>query len=338
MVIASVTPVDTVTATLSNDTICLGASTDLIAVQTGGIGNTYTYTWTVSPDTTVSGITGSAAGTPVTITPTAMGTYVYHVNSVAGSCNATPSSVTLVVSPIPTVSVGTDLSVCSGSSVTLTANSPSFIPSLRWTELMVQGWIASGYSGYTPPYIIVPTGTTEDIWEVTNLGTAPTDPSGVTFEHWTSATTPAHTVTIPSGATLIPPGGSLILTANTTNPTDVPASNAYRFGTVAFNIGSGTAGGYIIRKGTTLIDAVAVNGFTFPTQAGVSASDWSGAIPTNSSQNGSVLISNDVNNNTCWAVTNTAGPKSSYGTLNPGVTTTLAPSGNVVWLLHSFRI
>ncbi|TAH38407.1 MAG: right-handed parallel beta-helix repeat-containing protein [Bacteroidetes bacterium] len=332
MVIAEVTPYDSIAASVTPDTICLGTSATLDLIQSGSNGNVYNFTWTASPDTSASGISGSATGSPVVITPTAEGTYIYTVNSQDGACNAIPSSVTLVVAPIPTVDVGPDLSVCSGSSVTLTANSPSFIPSLRWTELMVQGWITSGYSGFTPSYITVPSGTTEDIWEVTNLGTGPVDPSGVTFEHWVAGgTAPAHEVTIPGGATLIPSGGSLILTANSSNPTDDPANNAYRFGTVNFNIGSGTAGGYIIRKNGLIIDAVAVNGMTFPAASGVTASDWSGNIPSNSGQNGSVLISDDNNTNTSWAVTSSSGPMSSYGTLNPGVNVNLAPSGNVTW-------
>ncbi|TAH38405.1 MAG: hypothetical protein EYC69_14720 [Bacteroidetes bacterium] len=330
-VIAEVTPVDTVTATLTTDTICLGSSTTLGILQAGGNGNTYAFTWTVSPDTSISGITGSASGSPLVITPTGAGTFVYTVNSVDAACVAVPSSISLVVAPIPSITVNADLTVCDGGSVLLTANSPSFIPTLRWTELMVQGWIASGYSGFTPPYFVVPTGTTEDIWEVTNLGTAPVDPSGVTFEHWTTASTVAHTVTIPSGAAMVPPGGSILLHANSVNAIADLVNNVYHFGGVNFNIGSGTAGGYIIKKNGVIIDAVAVNGMTFPAAAGLSASDWVGSIPSNSGQNGSVLIKNDIDSSGAWAVTSTAGYKSSYGTLNPGVTVTLPPTGVVAW-------
>ncbi|HNS12786.1 MAG TPA: GEVED domain-containing protein, partial [Bacteroidia bacterium] len=124
MVIATVDPVDTLTATISSDTICIGASATLTAVQTGGVANTFTITWTSSPDS-LSGIVGSAGGGSVVVTPLQSGTYVYTVNGVDGACNAQPSSVTLVVLDNPTIDIGPDLTICSGESVMLTASNVS---------------------------------------------------------------------------------------------------------------------------------------------------------------------------------------------------------------------
>ena len=330
-VTATVTPSDAINITGAPASICLGASFSLNGTKVAGP-NTYTYAWTASPSTG-SGISGSVSGTPVTITPTAAGTYVYTVvGTDAGNNCANFSTVSITVNALPaTINAGPDQTICSGSNVTLSASSGAFIPTLRMTELMIQGWIASGYSGYTPPYVIVPTGTTLDFYEITNLGTSPVDPSGVTFETWSSVSTtaPELTRTIPVGAAMVPSGGSIFFQANTPFTDDL-ANNVYTFN-VSKDYGSGTAVGYILRKNGVIFDAVATSGYVFPVASGVTASDWSGVIASTSGQNGSVLISNDNNTNTCWSVTNTAGPKSSYGTVNPGVTVNLVPSGAVTW-------
>ncbi len=124
MVIAEVTPVDTLTATINTDTICLGSSATLTAIQTGSIGNAFTSTWTPLPETG-SGITGTATGASVAITPTAAGSYVYTLTGVDGICNSAPSMVTLVVLALPPVNAGPDVSICAGSSVNLTATGVS---------------------------------------------------------------------------------------------------------------------------------------------------------------------------------------------------------------------
>ena len=331
MVIATVTPVDTFTATLSSNSICLGQSTDLIAVQTGSIGNVYTSTWTPLPETG-SGITGTASGASVSITPTVVGTYLYTLSGAAsGSCNSTPTSVSLTVNANPTVTAGPDVTICSGSSVTLTANSPSFIPTLRLTELMHQGFLTgSGYNGVTPPFLN--SGSTgNEVVEVTNLGTASTNPEGVSLEVWLAGgITAAKTITIPTGAASVASGGSVFFQWGSPLVQDL-VNNYYTEGAGSLDTyTSGQAVGYLLKKNGAIIDAVGVNGLTWPVASGVTALDWSGSILSNSGLAGSVMIANDNNTASSWGITS-GGNTSSYGTLNPGVTATIPPSGNVVW-------
>ncbi len=120
MVIAVVNPVDTATATISTASFCLGGSATLTAVQTGSVGNTFTYTWTPLPEAG-SGITDSIVGNGLSITPTSAGTYVYTLTAQDGSCNSDPTTVTLLVNALPTLSIGSDIDLCFGSSATLTA-------------------------------------------------------------------------------------------------------------------------------------------------------------------------------------------------------------------------
>ncbi|MBK8351667.1 MAG: hypothetical protein IPL21_08155 [Saprospirales bacterium] len=125
MVIATVNSPDALTASASSTTIaCLGNSTDLSVAQTGN-SQSYTLTWTATPSAG-SGIPTSAAGalgTPLTITPTAAGSYRYTITGVDGACttfdtirvtvNDPNAGATIVATARPTT-------VCTGDADTLT--------------------------------------------------------------------------------------------------------------------------------------------------------------------------------------------------------------------------
>jgi hypothetical protein len=94
-VTVTVAAADAILATVNNATICIGSSIILTASNTNSTPNqSYTYSWS---GTAGSGLS-SAAGTPVTVTPTAPGTYTYSLTGVDGSCNAI-SSVNVTVDP-----------------------------------------------------------------------------------------------------------------------------------------------------------------------------------------------------------------------------------------------
>ncbi|HML59141.1 MAG TPA: hypothetical protein PKA85_12280, partial [Ferruginibacter sp.] len=80
---------DPITAVAADNNICIGEDVELSVTQDGS-NQTYTYTWTATPEAG-SGITGSLNGGTQTITPTAAGTYVYQVAGFdpAGPCNIT---------------------------------------------------------------------------------------------------------------------------------------------------------------------------------------------------------------------------------------------------------
>ena len=122
-VIATVTDPDAVVASATSP-VCANASLTLTATNTAVVPtNVYTYSWTASP-ATGSGITGSVAGSPATITPTIGGTYTYTVTATDGVC-ATQSTVVVVVSDAPvitSVSVAPS-TICFGESTTLTGSS-----------------------------------------------------------------------------------------------------------------------------------------------------------------------------------------------------------------------
>jgi len=105
-----------ITASSSDTSICSGNSTILSA--NGG----NSYNW----------MPGSLSGTPVTVSPAASTTYTVTGTNVAG-CSDT-ATVSVTVNPTPTVSIslsGGNDTVCSGQSITLTANGAG---SYTWSD------------------------------------------------------------------------------------------------------------------------------------------------------------------------------------------------------------
>jgi hypothetical protein len=273
-------------------------------------------------------------GQSISVTPTLPGTYTYYALANDGACN-TVSSVTVVANPAaPAINAGSDQTVCVNSNVTLNASGAGLIPNLRFTEIDIQAMLTSGgYNGVLPSWFPAAGNSSGyDLIEITNLGAASTIPEGVTFEQWTSstATSPAQSFTVPSGASAMASGSSLFIQWGSPLTNDL-VNNYYALGQSSYDqYSSGTAYGYILKKNGVIIDAVGTNGFTFPAIAGVTSTDWSGTIPSNSTLTGVTLIASDNNTASSWAVTSTTNP-TSYGTLNPGVTANLPSTGNVTW-------
>ncbi len=124
-VVASVSEPDAVQALVDDNTPCLNTAISLSAQQTGS-NQSYTYTWTASPEAG-SGILNSSApvGNPVSVTPTAVGTYIYTVTAVDGACTAS-STVSVTVQALPAIAqvTATPGTVCAGAPVTLAGTNP----------------------------------------------------------------------------------------------------------------------------------------------------------------------------------------------------------------------
>jgi hypothetical protein len=109
--------------------ICKNASASAFSVSglAGGTGS-YSYQWQSAPD--LSGSPGgygpvgtnSSSYTPST---SAAGTTWYRVVVTSGNCTSTSNASQVTVNDLPTISAGSNVSVCQGSSVTLTATGGS---------------------------------------------------------------------------------------------------------------------------------------------------------------------------------------------------------------------
>ena len=174
----TVNPTPTVTATTSNANVCSAATVTLTA-----IGAT-TYNW----------MPGNISGSPITDTPIATTTYTVTGTDALG-CTST-SQVTVTVNPSPTVTATiSSASVCSGNSVTLTANGAS-----------TYNWMPGNING--SPVTDTPIGNTT--YTVTG-----TDPSGCTSTAMVTVTiAPSPTIIATASPASVCQGASVVLSAS----------------------------------------------------------------------------------------------------------------------------
>ncbi len=123
-IVITVNPNPSVLATASDSIICEGTSTNLSAIASDGTA-LYTFTW--NP--------GGLSGQNQTVSPN--DTTVYTVLATdANGCSAS-DSITIFVTPKPSVSVGaSDLTICLGDSTTLTASANGALPpyTFNWSN------------------------------------------------------------------------------------------------------------------------------------------------------------------------------------------------------------
>lgn len=106
--------------------VCLGQSFTLTPTQTG-TNNTYALTWAQNTLGGIATATAGTLGTPLTVTPTAAGTYTYALNGSEAStgCTGAATISVTVVNPnagIIATAAATPNPVCSGSPTSLNMN------------------------------------------------------------------------------------------------------------------------------------------------------------------------------------------------------------------------
>lgn len=263
-------------------------------------------------DTLSTSITSGFQPTPPTVTDAT----VNYMNSatlsatVAGSANiywyTTLTSSSFFTGNSYTTPILTDTVTYYVAASTGTAD-------LKFTEITQY----STGTGQTPTYPSYITGA--DLIEITNLGTAPADMTGyqVIIEG-----TGARTFTFP--AVTVPGGGVLVLHAGT--GTDDLSHLYLNMGGSVDAISSSSLTGYILKTPTnTIVDAVALNSYTFSGGSGVTASDWSGNIAGSSGLAGVVRIVSDNNNASDWSLSSTT--TQTIGTMNTAFSVTAGGLG-----------
>jgi gliding motility-associated-like protein len=118
---------DLLTATANDFTICLGQSVTITTANLSSIPTqNYTYSWV---STSGSGLATGQTAASFTVTPTTEGSYTYTVTGVDGTCQTT-ASVTVLVSPLPVVTLDVPSTVlaCAGSTINLGASVVDYIP------------------------------------------------------------------------------------------------------------------------------------------------------------------------------------------------------------------
>jgi len=182
-------------------------------------------------------------------------------------------------------------------------------PYVRFTEVTLY---RSG-TGATPSYPSYITG--EDLLEITNLGEM-----SINLENYTLIVegVGARTYTFPS----ISLDAGDVLVVHIGSGTD-DISNLY-LNTGGSNdaLLSSSLSGFILKdEMNNIVDAVAVNGYTFSPTSGVTSSDWSGNIPSASTKAGVIRTVADNNTASDWIVADATNPQS-IGYMNPYFTGT----------------
>jgi hypothetical protein len=197
-----------------------------------------------------------------------------------------------------------------GDSVTLNVSSPA-LGSVKITEVVL---FRTG-TGATSPYpSFIPTSGNDDLVEITNISSSPADISGFTFE---VLGTGPRTFTFPAG-TVIP--GNQVVVLHIGSGTNVPSSLFFNTGGSNNSWLTGNPIGLVLKsQAGFVIDAVALNAFTFPASSGVTSQNWSGTgAPSPSGPAGTQLLGADLNNSTNWTPTS-ATSLGTIGSINAGL-------------------
>ncbi|REJ84096.1 MAG: lamin tail domain-containing protein, partial [Bacteroidetes bacterium] len=150
-VTATVASADAITVSGTPSMVCPGETVTLTSNNNSGPLN-YTYTWNANP-VSGSGMPSPVVDSTVIVTPTLSGTYYYVVtaNDAAAGCTVV-DSVEITVKPRPVISgisVSPSESVCSGTTVTLTAASTCNVPG---NAFVGNGTSSNGAQAFPAPY------------------------------------------------------------------------------------------------------------------------------------------------------------------------------------------
>ncbi len=263
------------------------------------VSNPSTYTW--APSTNLN----TTAGATVIATPAATTTYTVTATNADG-CFATAS--TTIHLPNASNSTGSNSPVCIGNNLQLftspaQANKFSSIKITEVTQFRNGAGQTPSYPPYVPPVL---SGNADDYVEISNIdNTNAVKMDGAVFEFWGPAASGGalsfnRSFAFPPGVT-IPPNGVLLLHLGV-GP-DNPANRYYNTGGSTNAITSGQAGGYLVRSGATIVDAVVTNSGIWPAVSGVTVADWSGNIAGTTNIAGVVrTAAADNNTATNWTI------------------------------------
>lgn len=165
-----VNPLPTVSVTVVDPTICPGETALVTAIP--GASGTYSYSWTVPTGAT-------APGDVATFSTGVAGTYSVTITDTGTTCVSAPASGTLVISPLPTVTVSAP-PVCFDNNATVTAT-PSLAGTYNFTWTVPTGAtdpgnVASFTTAVVGTYNVVITDTTTNCSSASASGTVVINP------------------------------------------------------------------------------------------------------------------------------------------------------------------
>ncbi|MCK6649127.1 MAG: PKD domain-containing protein, partial [Bacteroidia bacterium] len=149
-------PIPMINASATPAAICEGGTITLTANNIAGA----TYAWT-GPN----GYTAGVRNPPAITNATAANSGTYSLTVTVGGCTSNPATVSIVVNPVPVAPTCPGVSICFGTSATLTATAPG--PNYEWYDAATGGTLLASTAAYSTPVL---TSTTTYYVQSTNAG------------------------------------------------------------------------------------------------------------------------------------------------------------------------
>jgi hypothetical protein len=220
------------------------------------------------------------------------------------------------------------IGVTQTATLSASANDPALLLGNLLISEVVHFEAGTGATNPYPAYMNV-TAYDLDGLEITNISTSSVNVGGLQIKSYTGTLPTTYTYTIPAG-TVIPAGGVATFAQNTAAVSS-PANLFFAMAT-GFAPGSSTAAGYTLQTASgVILDAVALTGYAFPVSTGVTATDWSGNIPTASGAGG-VKRNTATDSNTAadWIVSTALSPQN-FGSYNTVLTQVTPTNAGFTW-------
>lgn len=240
-------------------------------------------------------------------------------------------------------SLGPDITAIQGTFKRLTPNRDG-VKGLKITEVILSSGPAySSQLQSTFPPNAPSVFSADEVVEVQNVSNDSIDVSGFQLE-WlmSNPAVPRLNFTFPTGTVLRPNQLLLVYSGALQNQ---PSDRIFYMGSFANLMSSTERAGFILKDtGNNILDAVALNGFSFQPSTGVTLDDWNGQIfvPNNST---GVRRENETNQASDWKVITTGRDTTSFGFTNPQMLRDLAayfwrkiPSNTVISRLRELPI
>jgi len=135
-------PVPAINGNATPAAICEGGTITLTANNIAGA----TYAWT-GPN----GYTAAVRNPPPLTNVTAAAGGTYSLTVTIGGCTSNPATVTIVVNTLPVVPTVSNVTICTGTSATLTATAPG--PNYEWYDAATAGNLLASTASYSTPVL-----------------------------------------------------------------------------------------------------------------------------------------------------------------------------------------
>lgn len=264
------------------------------------------------PFTLISGDSLSGVYQGIIPAQAANSTFQFYIQSSDYAGNNGNSATTTFAYSTLSVSAGNDQTINTNTTATLNAVTTGLYDANIKISEVVLFRAGIGATPVYPAYIDI---TAQDFIEITNLNATAVNMGGYIIEVY-EGTNLIFSYSLPATLDLDPNGVAVI---HFGPGTDDLNNNYYNNWFTEDYFFSGSLAGFVIKNANgQVVDAVAANGYVFPSISGVTNSEWSGNVANSSGRSGILRAGLDDNTNVNWSVSD-AGNEMTLAGLNPGL-------------------